>query len=334
MYSLLRKFLFQLEAEHAHKFTLNTLRRAQRLGLMRFYPKPLDIPIKLMGITFPNKIGLSAGFDRNADYTQALATLGFGFIEIGTIVPQPQPGNPKPRIFRLVEDEALINRVGFASKGMAYVLQRLETFRKNDTGILGINIGKNKTTPNERAIDDYLQGFQAFWPYADYITINISSPNTAGLRDLLQEASLRPLLQALKAAQTNIANIEHKYVPIVIKLSPDLTDDNIPTLTQVLIQEKIDGVISANTTLQRPHLKSPLQKETGGLSGRPIGPSHFVLLAKLRQTLGPNFPIIASGGIVDEDSARAAFKAGANLLQIYTGLIYQGPSLIRRLARI
>lgn len=283
-----------------------------------------------MGLTFPNIVGLSAGFDRNGEAIDALSSLGFGFIEIGTVVPKPQSGNPLPRLFRLIKEEALINRIGFASKGMDYVAAQLE--KRKYQGILGINIGKNKETPNEHAIDDYLQVFQKLWRYASYITINISSPNTPGLRALQQTEALTALLQRLKQAQQTIADQQQKYVPLVVKISPDLSTEEITSLANVLLQLHIDGVIATNTTLDRTGVKgAPFASETGGLSGRPLTTRSTEVIKQLNLILQDKLPIIASGGVMDQASGQAKLQAGAKLLQIYTGFIYQGPQLIQAL---
>lgn len=332
IYACLRPLLFKLDPERAHQFALRTLAFAYRLGLINPL-KQQTAPTTLMGLSFPNKIGLSAGFDRNGEYIKELAALGFGFIEIGTIVPKPQTGNKPPRIFRLVREQALINRVGFASKGLDYVVKQLE--KTHYTGILGINIGKNKDTPNEKAIDDYLTCFQALWKFASYITLNLSSPNTAGLRDLLKKETLIPLLRSLKQAQHTVFIKEKKYVPLVIKLSPDLAMEDQQLLASILVEEKIDGIISANTTILRDDIAdSAYANEVGGLSGQPLLSRNLRMIANLRKVIGPDIPIIASGGIMNEQDARNALLAGANLLQVYTGLIYQGPGLISCLTQL
>lgn len=329
-YPVIRQCLFQIDPEKAHRLTLKSLQLAYRVGLASLFAKKYSAPRSVMGLEFPNPIGLSAGFDRNAEYIDALATLGFGFIEIGTVMPKPQIGNPQPRVFRLVKQEALINRMGFANKGLEYVLTQLE--RTKYRGILGINIGKHKDTPNERALDDYLLLFRALWKFASYITINISSPNTAGLRDLLHPNSLTALLQPLKQEQRIIAEKEKKYVPLVIKISPDLEEKDLMDVANVLLKLQIDGVIASNTTLSREGvIESPYAKEMGGLSGRPLQPRNLQVIKQLSELLGGNIPLIASGGIMDEEAAKQAMNAGASLLQVYTGLIYQGPGIIRRL---
>lgn len=332
MYGIIKKFLFQFPPEKAHQIALNSLQTINRFGLSPLlFPRIPSHPLQCMGLSFPNPVGLSAGLDRNGDYIDALASLGFGFIEIGTVLPKAQDGNPIPRIFRLEKDEALFNRVGFASKGLDYVVQQLEKIKYK--GILGINIGKNKDTPNEKAIDDYALCFDALSRYASYITINLSSPNTPGLRDLLAIDALIPLLQKLKEQQQKIVAREKKYIPLVIKISPDLSNEAVLALASVLLQEKIDGVIASNTTLDREHLtQQDLAQGSGGISGKPLQKRNLEVIKILFWVLHNRIPIIASGGIMDRDSARAAIDAGAVLLQIYTGFIYHGPSLIRKIA--
>lgn len=329
-YPLIRKCLFQLDPEKAHRLTLKSLGLAYQLGLLRFFAKHFSAPRSVMGLNFPNPIGLSAGFDRNAEYIDALATLGFGFIEVGTVMPKPQIGNPQPRIFRLIEQEALINRMGFANKGVEYVVKQLE--KTNYRGILGINIGKHKDTPNEHAIDDYLLLFRALWKYASYIVINVSSPNTAFLRDLQRADSLTALLKSLKQEQKSIAEKEKKYVPLVIKISPDLQEHELLEVADVLLTQQVDGVIASNTSVSREGvLGAPYATESGGLSGRPLLQRNTQVIKRLSTILGNNIPIIASGGVMDENALRNEMDAGAKLVELYTGLIYQGPGLIRRL---
>lgn len=328
MYSLIKKCLFTLDPETAHYVALNALQLAHRTKLTSLLSITPAEPISVLGLNFPNPVGLAAGFDKNADYVDALAALGFGFIEIGTVTPKPQTGNPKPRLFRLTEQEAIINRMGFNNHGIEYVCKQLD--KTNYQGILGINIGKNKDTPNEHAIDDYLQGFNAFWKYASYITVNISSPNTPGLRDLQHEESLTQLLRALKQAQTYVLSCHQKYVPLVVKIAPDNTHDELETIARVLVNEKIDGVIATNTTIQRNGFEhSPFRNETGGLSGRPLQALSTQVVRQLHRSLGNTIPIIASGGVMDAAAAREKIAAGASLVQVYSGFIYQGPSIIK-----
>ncbi|MBX3708495.1 MAG: quinone-dependent dihydroorotate dehydrogenase [Gammaproteobacteria bacterium] len=330
MYSVFKKILFSLDPEVAHYTALQSLSMAHQLGISRLQTKTLSQPTTLMGLTFPNPVGLAAGLDKNGDYIDALAALGFGFIEIGTVTPKPQAGNPKPRLFRLTEQEAIINRMGFNNKGIEYVMRRLEKTRYR--GILGINIGKNKDTSNENAIDDYLQGYRAFWKFASYITINISSPNTPGLRDLQQSDVLSVLLRALKQEQQFTFSNHKKYIPLVVKISPDLSMQELLSVTTVLLQEKIDGVIATNTTVHRDDVAhSSYAKEIGGLSGKPLQARSTQIITQLHSILQNKIPIIASGGIMDEKSAQEKIQAGAELLQIYSGFIYSGPQLINRI---
>lgn len=332
MYSLIRPILFTLDPEQAHYLVLKSLQWGYQLKLSPLlFPKIPSKPQTVMGIKFPNPIGLSAGFDRNGEYLHALDSLGFGFIEIGTVVPNPQEGNPKPRIFRLDQQQAIINRMGFASKGLAYVAQQLEKTKYH--GILGINIGKNTTTPNERAFEDYERCFQTLWPYAHYFVINISSPNSPGLRDLQQADLLTPLLQQLKQAQTSLTAQHKKYVPFAIKISPDLSEEECDIIASIALQQNIDGIIATNTTLSRKGVETNrYANEPGGLSGKPLLHASTAIIKRLQSMLQNNIPIIASGGIMDEASAQEKLEAGAKLLQIYSGFIYAGPSLIRRLA--
>jgi dihydroorotate dehydrogenase len=333
MYSLLKKFLFQLDPERSHTVTLNSLNYAYHLGLLRFI-KPSKISISntsVMGLTFPNIVGLAAGLDKNADYVDALSQLGFGFIEIGTVTPRPQVGNVKPRLFRLTSDEAIINRMGFNNKGVEHVKERLKHMRYK--GILGVNIGKNKETLLDDALQDYLICFRALWPYASYITVNISSPNTPGLRDLQQGGLLKTLLTGLKEEQQIIFNKQKKYVPLVLKISPDLSQDAISEVADILLQLEIDGVIATNTTIDRMGVeRSPYAKEAGGLSGRPLSSRSTEVIKLLYASLQNKIPIIASGGVMDEETTRAKLKAGAVLLQVYTGFIYRGPGIISDVA--
>jgi dihydroorotate dehydrogenase len=339
MYSFIKKCLFTLDPEQSHHIAMQSLQLTYQLGLTRcfrgFSAKPSAKlsakPKTVMGLHFPHPVGLAAGLDKNADYVDALAALNFGFIEIGTVTPRPQAGNPRPRLFRLTEQEAIINRMGFNNKGIDYVANRLEQTRFR--GILGINIGKNKETPFDNAIDDYLIGFRRLWKYASYMTINISSPNTPGLRDLQQSDALNQLLTALKKEQAVIAQQKKKYVPLVVKISPDLSDQALHDLASILIQQQIDGVIATNTTLARDGVEySPYAKETGGLSGKPLQARNTYIIKQLHSILQDNIPIIGVGGIMDATSAREKIAAGASLVQIYTGFIFHGPALIQKIA--
>lgn len=332
MYTLIKKCLFLLDPETAHYAALNALHFAHRAKLLGLFKTNISAPVKLMGLNFPNPVGLAAGFDKNADYIDALGALGFGFIEIGTVTPKPQVGNPKPRLFRLTQQEAIINRMGFNNHGIEYVTRKLEQTKY--TGILGINIGKNKDTPLELAADDYLQGLRAFWKYASYITINISSPNTPGLRDLQHEESLTNLLRILKQEQQSIFSTYHKYVPLVVKIAPDSTNEELSSIANALLTAKVDGVIATNTTIQRRGVEqSRFAKEAGGLSGRPLQFMSTQVVSYLHSILQDQIPIIASGGVMDATAATEKFAAGAALVQVYSGFIYQGPGIIQSILK-
>ncbi len=332
-YSLLKKIVFQLNPETAHGVTLRGLRLMHQLGLTRFFPKIKAAPREIMGLIFPNPIGLAAGLDKNGEYIDALAALGFGFIEVGTVTPKPQDGNPRPRLFRLLEQEALINRLGFNNKGCDALVENLK--RTKYKGILGINIGKNKTTPLENAIEDYLTAYRAVVPYASYITVNISSPNTEGLRDLQHGELLRSLLCTLKQEQAQFMATQKKHVPLVVKIAPDLTESELQNIAEILLAEKVDGVIATNTTLSRVGVEnSPYAKEAGGLSGKPLFEGSTQIVKQLKVLLQNRIPIIAVGGISTGQDANEKLAAGASLLQVYTGLIYQGPALIKHMASV
>lgn len=326
LYHLLRPLLFRMDPEHAHDWVLKNLKRFHGLLPTKHYYKPREV----MGIEFPNPIGLAAGLDKNGDYIDALSTLGFGFIEIGTVVPKPQMGNEKPRLFRLVDEQALINRMGFNSKGLDYCIENLK--KKKFNGILGINIGRNKTTPNDNAIDDYLTCMRGVYPFASYITINISSPNTPDLRQLQSENYLDEFLTILKAEQQQLAVQHKKYVPLVVKIAPDLTATEIQKMAQTFLARNIEGVIATNATIDRESVKHhSLHHETGGLSGKPIFKRTTTVLEQLHEHLDRKIPIIAVGGISSAKDANEKFSKGAELIQIYTGLIYQGPGLIKKI---
>lgn len=327
MLNFFRRLLLKVDPEKAHTLGLQGLKWIHRLKLMPNYQFLSKEPIHIMGLTFKNRVGLAAGLDKNGDYIDALGALGFGHVEIGTVTPLPQLGNEKPRLFRLIEDEAIINRMGFNSKGAEYVLKRVS--KRKYQGILGINIGKNKNTTIENAIDDYLQGFKLFAPYADYITINISSPNTEKLRELQQADNLIVLLDELKKQQLNFKNKHHKYVPLVVKIAPDLLQDELISMAHIFLKFKIDGVIATNTTISRPaSLQSKYQVENGGLSGKPLFPLATSTLIILNQILNGQIPIIGVGGIMDKKTAQEKIQSGAQLVQIYTGFIFRGHDLI------
>lgn len=332
MYNILKPLLFRLDPEQSHHIALRGLQLANQFGLSSLLANKLEQPQSIMGLTFKNPVGLAAGLDKNADYIDALAALGFGFIEIGTVTPKPQVGNPKPRLFRLAQEEAIINRMGFNNKGIEYVARNLEKMCYR--GILGVNIGKNKDTPNEKALDDYLLGFRELSRYASYITINISSPNTPGLRELQQDDALTSLLSALKHEQKKYAESNHRYIPLVVKMAPDVSPEQVDSFANILLQQKMDGVIATNTTIARHGVEnSPFSNEAGGLSGRPLTSASTRVVARLFETLRGEIPIIASGGVMDEQSALEKIQAGAVLVQIYSGFIYAGPGLIQRVIK-
>lgn len=328
LYPLLRPLLFKLSPETAHGVTLNLLDMASALGISRLlYPEIKTEPVEVMGLTFKNRVGLAAGLDKNGDHIEGLAGLGFGFIEIGTVTPRPQPGNPKPRLFRLPEHQAIINRMGFNNLGADHLVEQVG--RTGYKGVLGINIGKNFDTPIEQATEDYLTGLRKVYPWASYVTINISSPNTKNLRQLQQGSELKTLLSALKEEQFKLAEKHLRYVPVVVKIAPDLGDEEITQIARLLIGFAIDGVIATNTTLDRNSIAGhPLASEAGGLSGAPVKEKSTAVVRMLAAELNGRCPIIAAGGILNADDAAEKIAAGASLVQIYSGLIYQGPQLI------
>jgi dihydroorotate dehydrogenase len=328
LYPLLRPFLFKLAPEAAHRVTLKLLDLAYASGISRtLYPEIEAEPAHVMGLNFKNRVGLAAGLDKNGDHIDALAALGFGFIEIGTVTPRPQPGNPKPRLFRLPEHQAIINRMGFNNSGVDHLVEQVR--QANYQGVLGINIGKNFDTPIEQAAEDYLTGFRKVYPWASYVTINISSPNTKNLRQLQQSDALKTLLSALKEEQFKLAETHLRYVPVVVKIAPDLNEDEIIQISRLLVGFAIDGVIATNTTLDRTAISGhPLAAEAGGLSGAPVRDKSTAVVRRLAAELNGRCPIIAAGGILSGDDAREKIAAGASLVQLYSGLIYQGPQLI------
>ncbi len=333
LYSLIRPLLFQLDPETAHHVTLTSLKIAHTFGLDKLIAQTSDhAPVTIMGLEFKNPVGLAAGLDKNGDYIDALAALGFGFIEIGTVTPRPQPGNPKPRMFRIPEHQAIINRMGFNNKGIDYLIEQVK--KSSYQGILGINIGKNADTPIEKATDDYLIGLAKAYPWASYITINISSPNTQNLRQLQQGDEIRKLLDALKQLQNHLHAKHGRYVPLVVKIAPDLSSDEIIHIAGLLIELELDGVIATNTTISRDRIKDhPLAEETGGLSGTPVKEASTCVVAKLNEQLSGKIPIIAAGGIMSAKDAQEKIAAGAGLVQIYSGLIYRGPELVNEIVR-
>jgi len=333
LYPLLRPLLFSLDPETAHHVTLNLLNAAEKIGLSKLiYPEVVEKPIKVMGLEFKNQVGLAAGLDKNGDYIDALAALGFGFIEIGTVTPRPQPGNPKPRLFRLPEYQAIINRMGFNNLGVEHLLTQVK--QSHYSGILGINIGKNFDTPIEQASEDYLIGLRKAYPFASYITINISSPNTKNLRQLQQGDEIKTLLSLLKDEQVKLQQQHNKYVPLVLKIAPDLTSDEISHISALLLEFEIDGVIATNTTIARDKIAGhPLAQEAGGLSGAPVKEAATAVVRGLAAELSGRCAIIAAGGILTAADAQEKIQAGASLVQIYSGLIYQGPQLVADIGR-
>lgn len=327
MYALLRPLLFLLPAEFSHTLSLKLLKLLYQLrliGLLAVKTEPS--PRKVMGLDFPGPVGLAAGLDKNGDYIDALAALGFDFIEIGTITPRPQPGNPKPRLFRLKADRAIINRMGFNNKGVDYLVSRVKRARYQ--GVLGINIGKNKGTPADQAVNDYLYCMERVYPYASYITVNLSSPNTPGLRDLQFGEPLRVLLAALKQSQAALCKQYQRYVPLVVKIAPDMAEQDLDDVASALREYQIDGVIATNTTIERPDLIDPQASETGGLSGAPLTAQSTATIASLSPKLAGQLPIIGVGGIMDGAGAVEKCQAGASLVQVYSGFIYRGPALL------
>ncbi|MDZ4298097.1 MAG: quinone-dependent dihydroorotate dehydrogenase [Moraxellaceae bacterium] len=326
-YPLVRSALFRIDPERAHHLTLDSLAWAERLGLLRHWPKVPEQPIEMLGLKFRNPVGLSAGLDKNGDYIDALAALGFGFIEIGTTTPRPQPGNPKPRIFRIPQAGAVINRLGFNNEGVDHLVRNVERARYD--GVLGINIGKNFDTPVEHAADDYVYCLDRVYDHADYITVNISSPNTQGLRSLQGEEALTRLLAALKERQAQLATQHGRYVPFLVKIAPDLTLEEVDGMAKVFKALAIDGVIATNTTIARDAVVGmPNGDEVGGLSGRPVREASTRVIKALSEALDGTMPIIGVGGISDAASAAEKIHAGASLVQLYTGFIFEGPPVI------
>lgn len=328
MYSLFRPALFSLAPETAHHLTLNGLQTAYKLGLSGLLsPRPAADRRTVMGLQFPNPVGLAAGLDKNGDCINGLAALGFGFIEIGTITPLPQPGNSAPRLFRLPDAQAIINRMGFNNDGVDALIANVQAAKFK--GILGINIGKNAVTPIENAADDYLICLRKVYAHASYITVNISSPNTKNLRQLQTDAALDKLLATLKAEQVKLADMHGKYVPLVLKIAPDMEAEQIQQIARLLMQHHIDGVVATNTTLSRIGVETlPHGNETGGLSGAPVRDKSTAVIRQLAAELQGALPIIGVGGILHGEDAREKIQAGASLVQLYSGLIYRGPKLI------
>jgi dihydroorotate dehydrogenase len=332
LYTLLRPLLFKLDPESAHRVTFRAIEQARKFRLLKTISIPCQ-PRTVMGLNFPNPIGLAAGLDKNGEYLDALAALGFGFIEIGTVTPRPQPGNPAPRIFRIPEAHALINRLGFNNHGVDQLVENVR--RSAYQGILGINIGKNFDTPLEKAADDYLTGLQKVYRYASYVTVNISSPNTQNLRQLQAADALDQLLGRLKSEQAGLAQRHGKYVPMAVKIAPDLDETQIQAIAALLMKHRIDGVIATNTTITRTGIEHlPQAQESGGLSGAPLTQRATAVIRQLHCLLQGAVPIIGVGGIMSADDAHGKLTAGASLIQLYTGLIYRGPDLVKEIARV
>jgi dihydroorotate dehydrogenase len=356
MYNTLRPYLFRLDPEHAHELTLRSLRLAGNFSLTRkiletIYKTPAK-PVQAFGLTFKNPVGIAAGYDKDGIAIRGLSALGFGHVEIGTVTPRPQPGNPSPRIFRLVEDEAVINRMGFPSRGTERMQMQLNPalrmsfaerilgfdprprgFSRMSDAMLGINLGKNKDTPNEEAVLDYLGLVQNFGRYADFLTINVSSPNTAGLRDLQSRDALESLLTHLHQQRVIEQNYHEKLIPILVKLSPDLSQQELDDAIEAILRSKMDGIIVTNTTLGREGVRSNLKGESGGLSGAPLKAGSEAVLYQTVKRVNGSVPIVSVGGIMSPDDAKRRLDMGAALIQIYTGLVYRGPGLVKEILR-
>ena len=332
MFPLLKKVLFSLPTETSHHLALSAMSGLERFGLARLVGEPMvRDEVEVMGIRFPNRVGLAAGLDKNADHIRGLAAAGFGFVEVGTVTPRPQSGNPRPRLFRLPEAEAIINRMGFNNFGVDHLVEAVQN--SGFDGVLGINIGKNKDTPAENAVDDYLHCMRKVYPLASYITVNLSSPNTPGLRDLQFGEPLKQLVTTLKAEQAVLAESHGRYVPLAVKIAPDMADEDLAGVAEVLAEAGIDAVIATNTTIGREgveHLHHG--NEAGGLSGAPLTERSTEVIRKLAEILNGRMPIIGVGGIVDGDNAAEKIAAGAALVQIYSGFIYHGPELVKEAA--
>ncbi|WP_114240071.1 quinone-dependent dihydroorotate dehydrogenase [Dyella sp. C9] len=328
MYDLIRPLLFALDAETAHRLTLYGLGVAHRSNFIQWVARPpAELPTQAFGIRFPNPVGLAAGMDKNADHLDALGALGFGFVEVGTTTPRPQPGNDKPRMFRLPRHEAVINRLGFNNAGVDALVRNVQ--QSSYRGVLGINIGKNKDTPNEKAVDDYLLCLERVYPLASYITVNISSPNTQGLRDLQEEATLRRFIETLREAQERLGSQSGTRKPMLLKIAPDLGEAELDAIAEVLLAARVDGVICTNTTIDHSAVADdPHGNETGGLSGKPLFERSTAVLRGMRRRVGNRLDIIGVGGILEGGDAATKIDAGASLVQIYSGMVYRGPALI------
>lgn len=329
LYPFLRPLLFALPPETAHQLALSTLSSAYSLRLIRRPANPTNSALTSMGLHFPNRVGLAAGFDKNGRYIDALGALGFGFVEVGTVTPRAQPGQSRPRLTRVAAADALINRMGFPNDGAAAVAARLA--RRRFTGVCGVNIGKNAATPIEDAVRDYLECFGALAPHVDYVAINVSSPNTQDLRRLQEIDQLRPIVRALADARDALCAATGRRVPLLVKISPDVPKPDLARLARLSHAAGIDGIIATNTTVSRAGIPARWQAQAGGLSGAPLRPLALQTVRALRAALGGDMTIIAVGGIGSGQDARAALRAGADLVQVYTGLVYRGPGLVREM---
>lgn len=332
IYKIIRSILFCLPAESAHRWSLLLLKMVQKIGLLAFFIKPIKHPVQEFGLTFYNPVGIAAGFDKNADYIDLLFALGFGFVEVGTVTPKPQPGNPKPRMFRLKRVAALINRLGFNNKGVDYLVAQLK--KRRSQGIVGVNIGKNKVTPIESAVDDYIYCLQQVYSVADYIVINISSPNTKSLRDLQHHTYLDGFIGAIMHCHQQLKVRYQIHKPILVKLSPDASEFNLDETLSICKRYSVDGIIATNTSTDRACVHSqPFADEVGGLSGAPILEKSNAMVQAIANSKEIDVPIIGVGGVSDYASAKSKLVAGASLLQLYTGFIYQGPRCIKEAVR-
>ena len=329
MYSLLRPLLFRLDPETSHALTLYALRSTQYLPFLEQIYKVPSKPVQAFGLTFKNPIGLAAGYDKDGVAVRGLAALGFGHVEVGTVTPKPQAGNPRPRVFRLAEDEAVINRMGFPSRGAEFVRKQLSVISDRSSVVVGVNLGKNKDTPLEEAARDYVELMKVFAPLADYLTINISSPNTVGLRRLQSREMLKNLLSQIDL-ERETWDLKR---PILVKISPDLSDEELDDVIGVILDKKMDGIIATNTTLSREGLRSNLKGEIGGLSGSPLKGRSEAVLSRVVKLANGRVPIISVGGIASPDDAKKRLALGASLVQVYTGLIYRGPGLVREILK-
>jgi dihydroorotate dehydrogenase len=332
LYRLARPLLFCLSPHAAHRVAMGSLRVLSALRGVGSPQRSNAQSCEYLGLRFDNRVGLAAGFDKSGRYIDAVAQLGFGFIEVGTVTPRPQPGNPPPNLFRLVEDRALINRMGFNNDGVEATVRRLE--KRRYRGVCGVNIGKNFDTPLESATSDYLKCLRAVYATADYVTVNVSSPNTPGLRDLQSEESLDQLVAELMSEREKLSGVHGKRVPLLVKIAPDLDAQGVQSIARVLLRSGVDGVVATNTTIARPPtLRSRHAREVGGLSGAPVHEPSVRVIRMLRECLGPSFPIVGVGGIASPEDAAATRAAGAGLIQLYTGLVYEGPALVANLIR-